>query len=111
MLMIACLVLKNNKRTTCNWKWIVLMLKADTNGILWCLTDISKSRGEAPAQPQLHFPKTLQGDRNRSFKGEWYGVHPWLEYSISEDSSFCYACRHFSLPGHVESTFTSGSGF
>jgi len=63
------------------------MLKADTNGILWCFTDISKSRGEAPAQPQLNFPKTLQGNRNRSFKGEWYAVHPWLEYSISEDST------------------------
>ena len=87
MLMIACLVLKNNKRTTCNWKWIALMLKADTNGILWCFTDISKSRGEAPAQPQLNFPKTLQGNRNRSFNGEWYAVHPWLEYSISEDST------------------------
>ena len=87
MLMIACLVLKNNKRTTCNWKWIALMLKADTNGILWCFTDISKSRGEAPAQPQLNFPKTLQEDWNRSFKGEWYAVHPWLEYSISEDST------------------------
>ena len=87
MLMIACLVLKNNKRTTCNWKWIALMLKADTNGILWCFTDISKSRGEAPVQPQLNFPKTLQEDWNRSFKGEWYAVHPWLEYSISEDST------------------------
>ena len=63
------------------------MLKADTNGILWCFTDISKSRGEAPAQPQLNFPKTLQEDWNRSFKGEWYAVHPWLEYSISEDST------------------------
>ena len=62
MLMIACLVLKNNKRTICNWKWIALKLKADTNGILWCFTDISKSRGEAPAQPQLNFPKTLQED-------------------------------------------------
>ncbi|KAK0148995.1 Zinc finger MYM-type protein 1 [Merluccius polli] len=86
------------------------MLKADTNGILLCFTDISKSKGEAPVQPQLHFPKTLQGDHNRSFKDEWYTIHPWLEYSISEDSTFCYACRHFSLPGHVESTFT-GSGF
>src|SRR4029434_1750288 len=74
-------------RTTCNWKWVALMLKADTNGILWCFTDISKSRGEAPAQPQLNFTKTLQGNRNRSFKGEWYAVHPWLEYSISEDST------------------------
>src|SRR4029434_9215226 len=111
MLMIACLVLRNNKRTTCNWKWIALMLKADTNGILWCFTDISKSRGEAPAQPQLNFPKTVQGARNRSFKGEAYAVHPWLEYFISEDSTFYYACRHFSFPGHVESTFTSGSCF
>ena len=23
-------------------------------------------------------------------------------------TTFCYACRHFSLPGHGESTFTSG---
>lgn len=30
---------------------------------------------------------------------------------MCEDSAFCYACRHFSLPGHVESTFTAGLGF
>lgn len=89
--MIACLDLKNNKRTKCHWKWVAFMLKADTNGILWCFTDISMSRGEAPVQPQLNFPKTLQGDRNRSFNGEWYAVHPWLGYSISEDSTFCYS--------------------
>ncbi|XP_069482613.1 zinc finger MYM-type protein 1-like [Ambystoma mexicanum] len=42
---------------------------------------------------------------------EWYFTHKWLEYSQSNDSAYCYACRHFSLPSSGDSVFTSEAGF
>ncbi|XP_073732544.1 uncharacterized protein [Misgurnus anguillicaudatus] len=76
------------------------------------LSDISKSRAEDPRQPRLKlFPRTLQLNRRRSFKAEWYNTHKWLEYSQSKDSAYCYACRHFSLPNSGDSVFTSVQGF
>uniref|UniRef100_A0A672I8P6 TTF-type domain-containing protein n=1 Tax=Salarias fasciatus TaxID=181472 RepID=A0A672I8P6_SALFA len=53
----------------------------------------------------------MQGDRKRSFKSEWYKPYPWLEYSQSQNSSYCFACRHFSLPNTQASAFTSSLGF
>jgi len=41
----------------------------------------------------------------------WFNHNSWLEYSQSKDSAYCYACRHFSLPGASESVFSSESGF
>ncbi|XP_054591726.2 zinc finger MYM-type protein 1 isoform X1 [Nothobranchius furzeri] len=74
--------------------------------------DISQSRAAGPTQPQLKiFPKTVFGERKRSFNSSWYDQHSWLEYSASKDSAYCYACRHFSLPSASESVFTSESGF
>ncbi|CAF3679573.1 unnamed protein product [Rotaria socialis] len=32
---------------------------------------------------------------NRSFQSQWYQNRPWLEYSIKNDSAYCYCCRHF----------------
>ncbi|KAF7644298.1 hypothetical protein LDENG_00224430, partial [Lucifuga dentata] len=44
--------------------------------------DISRCRDDAPVQPRLKlYPRTLMEDRRRSFKSEWYNIHPWLEYS------------------------------
>lgn len=74
--------------------------------------DISKSRADSPVQPILKmFPKTEQGNRKRGFNVAWYKDFKWLEYSISKDSVFCYACRHFSLPNAPNSVFKSESGF
>ncbi|XP_019905690.2 zinc finger MYM-type protein 1 isoform X1 [Esox lucius] len=74
-------------------------------------SDISKSRGDGPMQPHLKlFPRTLQGDRRRRFRALWYTVHSWLEYSHSQDSAYCYACRHFG-PLISKSVFTSGLGY
>ncbi|TKS92313.1 Zinc finger MYM-type protein 1 [Collichthys lucidus] len=79
--------------------------------------DISKSRAYSPVQPILKmFPKTEQGNRKRGFNVAWYKESlyedfKWLEYSISKDSVFCYACRHFSLPNAPNSVFKSESGF
>nr|XP_054591382.1 uncharacterized protein LOC129155176 [Nothobranchius furzeri] len=74
--------------------------------------DISQSRAAGPTQLQLKiFPKTVFGERKRSFNSSWYDQHSWLECSASKDSAYCYACRHFSLPSASESVFTSESGF
>lgn len=79
---------------------------------LLSLSDISQSRAEGPTQPRLKiFPKTVQGEKRRSFNPSWYQLHSWLEYSPSRDSAYCYPCRHFSLPSASQSVFTSESGF
>ena len=41
-----------------------IYVKAD-NGLLWCFTD-TKSRGEAPAQPQLNFLYRVFAAHSRS---------------------------------------------
>ncbi|XP_056286366.1 uncharacterized protein LOC130203930 [Pseudoliparis swirei] len=74
--------------------------------------DISQSRAAGPSQPRLKvFPRTLQGEKRRAFNPVWFNHNSWLEYSQSKDSAYCYACRHFSLPGASESVFSSESGF
>ncbi|KAL6490055.1 hypothetical protein MHYP_G00004000 [Metynnis hypsauchen] len=74
--------------------------------------DISQSRAGGPVQPVLKvFPKTQHGNRKRAFNESWYRDYTWLEYSISRDSVFCYACRHFSLPNAPSSVFRTETGF
>ncbi|GBM34761.1 hypothetical protein AVEN_208914-1 [Araneus ventricosus] len=63
--------------------------------------DISRSRNCKPFQPILErFPKHKDGDRFRSFNSKLYHFK-WLEYSVSQDSVFCYYCRHFSENGSI----------
>ncbi|KAL6481128.1 hypothetical protein MHYP_G00092080 [Metynnis hypsauchen] len=74
--------------------------------------NISKCKEDPPMQPDLKlFPRTLMGDRRRSFKAAWYHIHPWLEYSKQLDSAYCYACRHFSPPNSPDTVFDSLVGF
>ncbi|CAF3457252.1 unnamed protein product [Rotaria sp. Silwood2] len=55
--------------------------------------DISKSHHDSPCQPILiNYPTN---EDNRSFQDQWYQDRPWLEYSIKNDSAYCYYCRHF----------------
>ncbi|GBO33402.1 hypothetical protein AVEN_113630-1 [Araneus ventricosus] len=62
---------------------------------------ISRSRNCKPVQPLLErFPKHKDGDRFRSFNSKLYHFK-WLEYSVSQDSVFCYYCRHFSENGSI----------
>ncbi|XP_056613347.1 uncharacterized protein LOC130429020 [Triplophysa dalaica] len=73
---------------------------------------ISRSRDKGPVQPGLKtFPRTQFGTRKRAFNSSWYKDNSWLEYSESQDSTYCFACRHFSLPNTSESAFTSQAGF
>lgn len=48
-----------------------------------------------PSQPRVAFPKTLHGDRMRSFSAKYYDAHSWIEYSVAADKVFCYVCRMF----------------
>uniref|UniRef100_A0A3Q1H4Y5 TTF-type domain-containing protein n=1 Tax=Acanthochromis polyacanthus TaxID=80966 RepID=A0A3Q1H4Y5_9TELE len=63
------------------------------------------------SQGRLVFPRTMQGNKKRSFNSDWYKQHPWLEYSQSQDSAYCFPCRHFSLPNTPASVFTPQLGF
>ncbi|KAF0704920.1 zinc finger MYM-type protein 1-like [Aphis craccivora] len=46
--------------------------------------------GFGPYQPSnYNFPKV----KGRQFRKEWYLKFPWLEYSPSKDSVFCFYCR------------------
>lgn len=75
-------------------------------------SDISTSKEEVPVQPHLRkFPRTQHGTSKRAFNSSWYRHNSWLEYSVSKDSSYCFACRHFSLPNAPDSAFTSDVGF
>ena len=48
---------------------------------------------DSPAQPILNnFPKDSTG---RHFRPDWYSMFPWLEYSVSQQKVFCFACRKF----------------
>ena len=61
------------------------------------VNDIANNLCEPPSQPILkEYPKRIFGSRTRCFNKEWYKERPWLEYSISSDSVFCYCCRAFS---------------
>jgi len=74
--------------------------------------DLSSSPDDAPAQPLLKsYPVTEKLGRKRSFRSDWYKLHPWMEYSQQVDAAFCFACRHFpSFGKEAESAFTS-TGF
>lgn len=53
---------------------------------------------DSPSQPILKiYPKRLFGQTYRSFSAGWFQSRPWLEYSVLQDASFCFACRKFSL--------------
>ncbi|KAF0715781.1 zinc finger MYM-type protein 1-like, partial [Aphis craccivora] len=56
--------------------------------------DISQTKNDEPVQPiLLNFPKT----NSRAFNSKLYTMFNWLEYSINEDSVFCFPCRNFFI--------------
>lgn len=71
-------------------------------------SDLSTGVGEGPRQPQLSsFPKTHFNKQNRSFSSFMYARFPFIEYSVSNDAVFCFACRNFpDSSANVDSTFT-----
>ena len=69
-------------------------------------TDLGENE---PAQPIIQFPKTNFGTQLRAFHEDWYHTFPWIEYSISKDSAFCFPCRKFlnlnAEAKYIEATF------
>jgi hypothetical protein len=56
--------------------------------------DISTSCHDLPVQPIMKiYPLNNQ---KRSFQSSWYKDRIWLEYSVLNDTCYCYFCRHFS---------------
>ncbi|CAF4870207.1 unnamed protein product, partial [Rotaria socialis] len=57
--------------------------------------DISISVDHPPVRPVLStYPVN---NESRSFQFQWYCNRPWLEYSIKNDTAYCYYCRHFGI--------------
>lgn len=61
------------------------------------------TKNDPPAQPELAaFPLT----NKRHFSSSWYSLYRWIEYSIINDSVYCFPCRHFTAhmisPGEVK---------
>lgn len=50
----------------------------------------------------LEYPK----ENSRSFRAAWYSQFKWLQYSVANDSAFCYACMQFNRYGTKETTYT-----
>lgn len=94
-----------------HWSWG--LVSPDSFLKLFILPDISQARAAGPAQPILKtFPRTQHGQgRTRAFNTSWFKVYTWLEYSQCQDSAYCFACRHSSLPSAPDTMFTSGTGF
>lgn len=58
--------------------------------------DLSQTLENGPKQPILVcFPETKYGNRKRHFSLNWYKLYNWIEYSITNDSIFCFPCRFF----------------
>ena len=62
---------------------------------------------EGPRQPKREsFPFTVFGTVKRAFRSQYYNEFPFIEYSVSTDSIFCFYCRHFSSNiGNSEDSF------
>ena len=59
-------------------------------------SDISQYPGDGPCRPVLKtYPSRMIGGRSRAFVATWYDNYDWLEYSASEDATYCFPCRHF----------------
>jgi hypothetical protein len=107
---------------------LIIHFHRDMTHYLMCSSDMSRSREEGPVQPCLKtfprtqpclktfprtqpclktFPRTQHGTRKRAFISSWYKDNSWLEYSVCQDSTYCFACRHVSLPNTPESAFFS----
>lgn len=59
--------------------------------------DLAQNVDDGPKQPKLSFyPKTKFFNRMRHFSVHWYQMFKWIEYSVMEDTVFCFPCRFFS---------------
>uniref|UniRef100_A0A0A9CNG4 TTF-type domain-containing protein n=1 Tax=Arundo donax TaxID=35708 RepID=A0A0A9CNG4_ARUDO len=60
---------------------------------------------KGPFQPYAHqFKKRKIGTRNRSFNPVWFYKYHWLEYSIKNESAYCFVCYLFRKKGKGKGT-------
>ena len=70
--------------------------------------DLGQDKSEKHRIPTgINFPSLSFGNIgvSQSFKESWYARYPWMEYSISLNSAFCFPCRFFLVSS--DSIFTS----
>ncbi|CAH0384780.1 unnamed protein product [Bemisia tabaci] len=68
---------------------------SDKQDIAAIISDELAHKNEPIKQIKLSiYPKNNQG---RMFRSEWYSTFPWLEYSPTLDSAFCYVCRLYAV--------------
>ena len=78
---------------------------------IWLPEDIADAISNGPVQLRLtQFPLTQFGSQKRAFSLSNYERYPFIEYSVSADAIFCFACRFFSVSGNAELTFVK-TGF
>lgn len=87
------------------WK-LIFLTDTDTENLTNGPTDIIPIGTLKQMEPQklpvdLKFPVTNQ----RRFKMKYLSDHIWLEYSISQNAAFCYACRQFSASRERDNVF------
>ena len=59
---------------------------------------LSSNTLDGPNQPILKsYDKKKFGNENatRDFNSKWYNDQPWLEYSVEDKTTSCYACQQF----------------
>ena len=60
-------------------------------------------------QPKLkEYPRSECGKQNRRFQYSWFKQFPWLEYSITNDATFCFPCFVFENERSSRGSFTTG---
>lgn len=73
--------------------------------------DISLNCEHGPKQPVVTFPRRYISGKQRSFQRSWYEKCPWIEYSLKNDSVFCFVCRHFSTQSQLLEDVLVNTGY
>ncbi|XP_076315924.1 52 kDa repressor of the inhibitor of the protein kinase-like [Tachypleus tridentatus] len=59
--------------------------------------DLSQLPDSGRTCPDLkRYPATEYSGQSKSFNKNWRNQFTWLEYSVTQDAAFCFACRLFS---------------
>ena len=59
-----------------------------------------------PFQPSYDYPLIPCGSQSRRFQQYWFIKFPWIEYSVENNSAFCFPCYLFDSPTSRYYTFT-----
>ena len=54
------------------------------------------SKGDKPIRPKIQVYPINNIKEKRRFRSCWYSKYEWLEYSVSKDAAYCFACRKFT---------------